>query len=134
MKLMPLRIPSGWCVVFNKFVELPPAVDVTPADRDAYLSQDILSMLSTTYSGDDWRTGEDSLILDLGWYEPRGVGGLYRLVLLKGSWDEVVISVEDADQYVVRDCIDHILEILSNGASLNDLAAEFAQLSDGQWS
>ncbi|MFF3911947.1 hypothetical protein ACFYZB_00480 [Streptomyces sp. NPDC001852] len=129
---MPLRIPSGWAVVFNKFVELPPPAEVTPEDRDAYLSQDILSMMKTAYSGEGWRTQANSLIIDLGWYVPAGSDGFYRLCVLRGSWDDVLITVEDADQYVVRDRIDLILERLSNGVPIDDVVAEVTRLSDGQ--
>ncbi|MFC4467192.1 hypothetical protein ACFPH6_22145 [Streptomyces xiangluensis] len=113
-------------------MELPEAGRITAGDREAYLTEDILSMVSTSFVGDHWRTLPDSLIIDLGWYAPSEGDGFYRLCVLRGSWDNVVIVVENPDQYVIRDCIDYILEALSTGASLEQISPVLKTLGKQQ--
>lgn len=122
MRLMPLRIPPGWCIAFNKFVELPAAERLTQEQRETYLSEDVMSMMSVSPEEDYWRTEADSLIIDLGWYGPRDSEGFYRLCVLRGSWDDLIISVEDGDQYVIRDCIDEILESVYSGVPVEEIS------------
>ncbi|MCZ0973295.1 hypothetical protein O1L55_21740 [Streptomyces albulus] len=112
---MPLRIPPGWCTVFNKFMELPEMDDLSAEDKDAYLSEDILAMRSVEFLENHWGTTPESIVLDLGWYAPPGRTGAYRLAVLHGNWENVAFTIEDANQYTIRDAIDKILLDLSSG-------------------
>lgn len=88
-------------------MELPPFEQLDPSDRDAYLTEDILWIESASYSPEKEGWARDGqLSIDLGWYGSAGVGR-YRLCVLR-SWDDVVIRIESADQYHIRDCLDRI--------------------------
>jgi hypothetical protein len=93
-RLVPLRIPSGWTVVFNAFVEIEDARALDEAEREALLSQDLLQL----------RAGD--LILDLGWGPEGDAGGRYRLELARGDWDETLLRLEHPSAALMRDAID----------------------------
>lgn len=74
--LQPIRIPiSDWRFVYNKLESLEP--DDLSADDPAWnftLTQDILNMRSDR--------GEQTVIIDLGWYPDGDPSGEYRLIAL----------------------------------------------------
>lgn len=74
--LYPIRVPlSNWRFIYNKLQILEP--DEMSADQDAWdsvLTQDILNMRS--------ERGEQTVILDLGWYPDGEPSGQYRLIAL----------------------------------------------------
>lgn len=88
MRLVPLRIPAGWTVVVNSFVE-----DAT----DELLSEDLLQL----------RAGE--LHLDLGFSR-----GRYRLELTEGETTHVRLEHPSAEY--VRAAVDLILAELARDA------------------
>ncbi|MEU9111651.1 hypothetical protein AB0D04_07640 [Streptomyces sp. NPDC048483] len=59
INLMPLRIPSGWCIAHHTFAELPDHAEPAPDDRAAYPSEDLLSPVSTTFTGQGRSTTEN---------------------------------------------------------------------------
>lgn len=65
---MPLRIPSHWAVMFNIFVEFPADDPPTPAEVDAYLSDDILSVEQVGPTGRIEYDDPTRWVIDLGWY------------------------------------------------------------------
>jgi hypothetical protein len=88
MRLVALRIPAGWTVVVNAFVEVP--------DEES-LSEDLLQL----------RAGD--LYLDLGWSR-----GRYRLELSDSETTHVRVELERADH--ARHAIDLILTELARDA------------------
>jgi hypothetical protein len=77
--LQPLRIPSGWTVVFNQgFYEIDPLPNLIPPDKHGwFFDQDMLQMEDTHYNR----------LLDVGWY-PSGdlQHGEYALHLHEKDW------------------------------------------------
>ncbi|MFH8568863.1 hypothetical protein [Streptomyces sp. NPDC017993] len=103
-------------------MELPAFEGLSREDRQAYLTEDLLSLMSTEFAGEYWRTEPDPLILDLGWYTPLEGPGFYRLNVIHASREEPVISMESGDQYIIRDAIDNILERLSEGTPIEEIS------------
>ena len=93
MRLVPLRIPAGWTVAVNSFVEDP---------GDEQLSEDLLQL----------RAGE--LYLDVGWS-----GGRYRLELTEG--DATHLRLEHPSPEYIREAIDLILAELARDADPGSL-------------
>lgn len=78
--LQPLRIPSGWTVVYNDgFFEIDPLAEAIPADKHVcYFKEDMLLLRHSHYNR----------LLDVGWY-PSGdlEHGKYALHLHEGDMD-----------------------------------------------
>jgi hypothetical protein len=102
MRLVPLRIPAGWTVVVNSFVELDDPRRLSDAQREAHLSQDLLQL----------RAGD--LFLDLGWAPEGDAGGRYRLALTEG--EQTHLRLENPSAEYVRNAIDLVLAELSRNA------------------
>lgn len=117
--LVPLRIPPGWAVLFNNFVELPPYEEMTPEDADAYLSDDLLSIAAVRYGPDGWGTDPAGAAIDLGWTPAADVGGRYTLTALVGGWDEPIAVFQHRDRDLVRRAIDAALGALLPGAPVD---------------
>lgn len=72
-KLQPLRISSGWKVVYNTFSEYEP--DKDSEDYSYELSEDLLQLEN------------QNLCLDLGWYPEGDINGSYKLCLVDTNVD-----------------------------------------------
>lgn len=100
IKLQRLRIPAGWEMVFNKFLE----VDVTQynANSDIWLdlTEDIMYMKS--------KGKNENIAIDLGWYPDNDPDGTYHLIVVENNdWenpleefdsrnkDEIVVKIEE---------------------------------------
>ena len=77
MKLVALKIPSGWRVDYNTFSKFN--LDDIKEESDLLweLNEDILQMANVHYH----------VILDLGWYPAHNIEGMYTLRLVKQSED-----------------------------------------------
>ena len=103
--LQPLRIPTGWEIEWNLFLEVDPIFEVGEPGSIGF-GEDLLHISNT----------KNAVLLDLGWYPSDDPEGEYHLVALRkhtnedemrSSWDrplraltsrsrsEIVQSVED---------------------------------------
>ena len=78
LRLQPLRIPTGWVVEYNQFLDLDP--DASSLDHDsavACFKQDLLQLVLPRHNR----------LVDVGWY-PDGdlAGGAFRLVVYDGDF------------------------------------------------
>jgi hypothetical protein len=90
--LQPLRIPTGWTMAWNDFVELNPDPSAAPeSDHWLYFHQDLLLL----------KNEQRSLLIDVGWYPDGNPTGKFRAVLLqhyediemmRRSWDTPIKS------------------------------------------
>lgn len=111
-RLVPLRIPSSWEVTFNNFVEIDDPASLDAAERDAYLSQDLLSLRSPRY------------VLDLGWRPDGDPAGSYRLAVMTPEWEDTGIELVTRSAPVVRDAIELILHGLNAGDAVQRIQAK----------
>lgn len=91
IKLQSLRIPSGWEVVINKFLD----VDVTQcsSEEDVWLdlTQDILHIRSTIK--------KNKIGIDLGWYPENDSTGAFHLIVIEdGNWEEPLQEIDSRDK------------------------------------
>ena len=112
--LVPLRIPSGWEVVFNNLVELPPVERLTAEERDTYLAQDLLSLRSSAPAG----SPSAGYTIDVGWSPDGDASGSYGLRVVGKSWSDVVIHLDSAQVEVIRDAIGLCANRLNEGSSV----------------
>jgi hypothetical protein len=109
--LVPLRIPSGWTVVFNNFREIETPAELDDADRDRYLSQDLLSVERV----------RQRLWLDVGWHPDGDPSGRYRFAVIRES--ETVAEIEHADVTVIQDALDEAMAFIDRDLDLDTLQA-----------
>jgi hypothetical protein len=109
--LIPLRIPAGWEVRFNNFVELGPPEALAPEDRDAYLSQDVLAIRSTAPAGPS-----AGYALDVGWSADGDPTGEYRLTVFGPGAQSAAIRLASSSAEVIRDAVAVCLYRLNEGA------------------
>jgi hypothetical protein len=105
-RLVPLRIPSGWTVAFNRFEEAGPPSAMSAEERDAHLTADLLSL----------ERGE--LAVDLGWAPAGDPGGAYALRVVRGSWDDIAVRFDHPSADVMREAIDVVLDAAGRDADL----------------
>ena len=111
--LIPLRIPSGWEVRFNNFVEIHSPASLGPEDRDAYLTQDLLSVRSTAPAA--YPAG--GYVLDVGWSRDGDPAGFYRLAVLAEGRELPAVRLESPSADVIRDAVAVCLNRLNEGAT-----------------
>ena len=87
--LQPLRIPSGWTIMFNKLENMEPK-EISPEDKIwlyAY-TEDILYMYTNISQKNNKKTEEQKLAIDLGWYPDGDPNGSFRLLaILDDNWE-----------------------------------------------
>jgi hypothetical protein len=110
-RLVPLRIPSGWAVVFNNFVDLEAPARLSPSDRDAYLGQDLLAIRSM--APETAHTAGHALYV--GWFPERDPAGAYTLTVDTAS-DTTGIELTSPHAEVIRDAVELCLNRLNEGA------------------
>lgn len=123
--LVPLRIPTGWVVGFNRFVDLDPD-DLDPDEADAHLSQDLLWIEQVGFGEPGWRRFEGRWTMDVGWYPDADVTGTYRLVVLPGTWDDPTATFEGRDWRAVAAAMDLAFAAIGRGDTLARIRAILA--------
>ncbi|MBG9794970.1 hypothetical protein ABD76_21645 [Paenibacillus dendritiformis] len=115
MRLMPLRIPQGFAVGYNKFYDVDPemAVDSDMLGNWTYFTEDLLQIDKMALHQGRWEIPrEDKCIIDLGWYPDSSREGQYRLVIANEAW-EIYKEFSSRDRYVIRDTLEAWLMELS---------------------
>ncbi|MBQ3584914.1 MAG: hypothetical protein IJA27_09395 [Lachnospiraceae bacterium] len=104
IKLQGLRIPPGWEMVINKFLEID--VEQCSPDSDIWLdlTQDIMYMKRTS------KRKDKNIAIDLGWYPDNDPEGSFHLVVIKDdNWEE---PVEEFDSRSKDEIVSRIEELL----------------------
>ncbi|WBW95243.1 hypothetical protein [Oceanirhabdus sp. W0125-5] len=115
IQLMPLRIPKGFAVCYNKFYDIEPIksekCDNLIENWD-YFTQDILQIIKMDLRKGVWYIPKEHLIIDLGWYPDSCPDGMYGLELSvvreDHSWD-IIEQKESRDRFEIRDTIERWL-------------------------
>lgn len=89
MNLMELRIPAGFAMYFNKFFDVEPEPDLDTEDflkNWDYFTEDILHIIKLENTNGKMcipTEGEESIVIDLGWYPDSSPEGEYALKIVK---------------------------------------------------
>lgn len=109
MSLMPLRIPMGYAICFNKFSDVEPIPCKSEdgfIDNWEYFTEDILQIARMQLVDGVWGLpSSGKLIIDLGWYPDSQISGQYRLVQVNEYW-EVIREKQSKNRYEIRDTIE----------------------------
>ena len=109
LKLVPLRVPSGWKIIFNDFTE---------ADSDLFVDENHEQL---------WEFKEDLLqfkyeekrTLDLGWYPEFKPEGRYKLMLIDSAskeqpdWEKPIYVFESRKTKDIIEKIEFVLDEVS---------------------
>ncbi len=102
LKLVPLRVPSGWKVVWNIFTEVNPNEFLNDDYEYKWeFNEDILYMVY-----------EDELYgLDLGWYPGFNSEGEYCLrVITDNDWEQTIDEFRSRNINEIKDKIEFFLD------------------------
>ncbi|MEQ9235911.1 hypothetical protein [Coleofasciculus sp. E2-BRE-01] len=117
-KLFPLKIPSGWAVIHNSFGDQDPVIDNGCIVNDEFYSEDLLSIEPIRFNGTTWIIDHNGYALDLGWYPESDPNGCYRITLLRGNWNNVILKLESRDRYKICAVIEQCFNLITQG--IND--------------
>lgn len=121
-RLVPLRIPSTWAVIYNAFGDEDPVVRDGAITNFGSFGEDLLSIERLQFNGADWVTVPDGYILDLGWYPDADPAGQYRLTLIRGDWDHVVGRFASRNRGEIRAAVERCLEWVSSDTGDEEIA------------
>ena len=107
--MVPLRIPSGWIVLFNIFFEIDPVIVDKEFVHAEYFTEDLLRIERYFPEGAKW----EHYVLDLGWFPAEEADGTYYLTLEDVRTSEILRTYETKEREKVREVIERWLEILS---------------------
>ncbi len=108
IKLQSLRIPTGWKVSYNKFLEIEPSGLEENDNVWIHFTQDILQL--------EYIFKEAILIVDLGWYPETEINGTFRLMLIKDEeWESPLEVFESKNKEEIVEKIEKIIEDISEG-------------------
>lgn len=110
IELMPLRIPTGWAIRFNRFFDEEPIID----DQGIFVNaagfaEDLLLIEPIPDKG----LYPLPFSLDLGWYPAADPHGTYRLRLVTDNY-EVVKEFISRDRQVIGQKIGQWLRYISS--------------------
>lgn len=103
-KLQSLRIPPGWEMVINKFLEID--VEQYSSDSDIWLdfTQDIMYIKRKS------KRKDKNIAIDLGWYPDNDPKGSFHLLVIKDdNWEE---PIEEFDSRNKEEIVNKIEEFL----------------------
>lgn len=129
-KLVSLRVPSGWAVIINHFGDEDPVVRDGRIVNDQYYNEDLLSIETIRYEPGRWVNDPEGHAIDLGWYPESDPDGHYRLVLLRGDWDHVVVEIESRDRQVIHTAIEEAMEMVHQGVDDREISRLIQKLND----
>ena len=110
--LQPLRIPSGWKIVFNNFFILDPSQNID--SDDMFWENFVEDMLYIVYERSfkkDNVTYTKQIAVDLGWYPEMDVNGKFALYVIKNDdWNCPLAEFRSRSQSAVTDNIEMFLK------------------------
>lgn len=121
IKLMPLKIPGTWAVIYNSFVDEDPIVQAGLIINSQFYNEDILSIERIRFTGTAWNTDQMGHALDLGWYPDSDPNGSYRLTLLRENWNNIVLEFKSRNRQEIRDVLEQCLELVAQGIDDQDI-------------
>lgn len=117
-QLQPLRIPSGWTIMFNKLEDLD--VETLSEEDTAWLTvfvEDIMYLYKKNKRKRKKQIEEQTISIDLGWYPDGDVNGSFRLIaLLNHNWEEPLLEFSSRNKDEIVQTLEHWLfdELMSN--------------------
>jgi uncharacterized protein YoaH (UPF0181 family) len=127
--LVPLRVPAGWLVQHNTFVEFladhPPTAD----DYLSYCTEDLLQMRSCKLFDGAWHVDPEGFVVDLGWYPDGEPSGTYRLIVVRPDLcGETVLEFSHRNQRAICEAIETCTARITSGVAILTVAEEVRRI------
>ncbi|WP_272039132.1 hypothetical protein [Paenibacillus sp. JJ-100] len=114
LELIPLKIPAGYAITYNKFYDVEP---IRNKDEDdfienwGYFTEDLLQIVKMKIQKGNWYVPEreDKLLFDLGWYPDSDINGQYVLQLVDENWYEIK-SISSRDRLIIKETLEAWME------------------------
>ncbi len=114
LSLMPLKIPAGYAITYNKFYDVEP---ILSEDSDYFIkngyffTEDLLQITKLKIKKGNWHIPEreDTILFDLGWYPDSDINGHYCLQLVDGNWNEIK-SISSKDRFFIKETLEQWME------------------------
>lgn len=114
-KLQPLRIPGGWTVNFNDFMDIDPSEisDKKVSNEKEwllYFSEDLLYISTEITRKRNKQTETQSLGIDLGWYPEGDPNGSFKLqAILNDNWENPLLSFSSRSKDEITEMLEQWL-------------------------
>ncbi|MCA1993416.1 MAG: hypothetical protein LDL41_15455 [Coleofasciculus sp. S288] len=134
-QLVPLSIPSGWAIIYNSFGDEDPIISNGSIVNDEFYGEDLLSIEPIRFNGTNWITDRTGYAFDLGWYPESDPDGCYRLTLIRGDWNNVVIQFESKKRHEVSQVIKQCFDLIAQGVDEQEISRLIElETKDRNWS
>lgn len=107
--LMPLKIPQGWAITYNKLMDVMPIKGKEEEiDNWEYFTEDLLQIVKLSIKNGKYFIPNQHFLIDLGWYPDSLINGEYKLVLVwlnleaENKWEEIA-NFSSQDRFAIRD-------------------------------
>ena len=111
LRLTPLRIPSGWNVIFNNFWEIEPIIENGEFINAEDFGENLLLLEVYIPQDSNWRP----FFVVLRWYLSENVDGNYQITLGIRGQDEVFKTYSSKDRLDIVSTLERWLQIGSEG-------------------
>lgn len=109
-------------VVINHFADEDAVVRDDRIVNDQYYSEDLLSIQTVHNKDGGWKNDPEGHIIDLGWYPESDPNGVYRLVLLRINWNNILVDIESRDRQLIRVAIERMMEMVTQGVDDREIS------------
>ncbi|QQR54399.1 hypothetical protein IPG41_04305 [Candidatus Peregrinibacteria bacterium] len=109
--LMSLKIPSGWAVSYNRFLDLSIDDSALPSEDLELFGEDMLQLQSMILEKGVWLIPPEHFLIDLGWYPEADPKGQYKLLLAhvdrtkNKKWKELK-TFRSKDRFEIREMLE----------------------------
>ncbi|MGH2416607.1 MAG: hypothetical protein ACRDEA_23505, partial [Microcystaceae cyanobacterium] len=83
--------------------------------NDEFYNEDLLTIEQTEYDGERWKINHKGYVFDLGWYPEADPKGSYRLTLLRGDWNNIIVEIETKKCEQIKYFIEYLLDLIVQG-------------------
>lgn len=106
LKLQPLRIPSGWEVTYNTFLEIDPSNIKQDEEWFMIFTESLFQAIHKSRN----------ILIDLGWYPEGDPKGNFGIELIKNyEWEKPLESINSKDKDEIIEKLELLMLMVEEG-------------------
>lgn len=117
-KLIPLRIPMNWGVIYNTFYDDDEFILDENGEiyNNLSFTEDVLTIRQLKFQDGEFKVVEDGYSIFLGWFPDSDPNGQFKLELIKKDFSDTLLTYCSNNKKVITNAIEICLEeITLNG-------------------